>query len=64
MPGFGRLKLAHVDLQGDDYVVECVMSPKGNSFSDVEVFTSYNEGKSNERTYLNSVSSRKNRTTS
>ncbi|CAD5225288.1 unnamed protein product [Bursaphelenchus xylophilus] len=46
---------SHDSVMGDDYVVECVLSPKGGAFNEVEVFTSYNEGKSNDRTYLNST---------
>lgn len=39
---------------GDDYVNECVLNTAGN-LGEVspEVFTSYNKGKSNDRTYIN-----------
>uniref|UniRef100_A0A914CM06 DOMON domain-containing protein n=1 Tax=Acrobeloides nanus TaxID=290746 RepID=A0A914CM06_9BILA len=41
---------------GDDYVAECVMSPNANEeFASTEVFLSYNIGKSNDRTSLNST---------
>ena len=40
---------------GEDFVTECVLSPDGSAFSDVEVFTSYNlDRTSNDRTRLNS----------
>ncbi|CEF70927.1 DOMON domain-containing protein [Strongyloides ratti] len=39
---------------GDDYVNECVLNTAGNLGETLpEVFTSYNKGKSNDRTYLN-----------
>uniref|UniRef100_A0A0N4Z7U5 DOMON domain-containing protein n=1 Tax=Parastrongyloides trichosuri TaxID=131310 RepID=A0A0N4Z7U5_PARTI len=39
---------------GDDYVNECILNTAGNlGESAPEVFTSYNKGKSNDRTYLN-----------
>ncbi|KAI6233895.1 DOMON domain-containing protein [Aphelenchoides fujianensis] len=45
---------SHDSLMADDYVAECILSPQSTSFSEPEVFVSYNgEGKSNDRTYLN-----------
>uniref|UniRef100_A0A0N5C6L0 DOMON domain-containing protein n=1 Tax=Strongyloides papillosus TaxID=174720 RepID=A0A0N5C6L0_STREA len=39
---------------GDDYVNECVLNTSGNlGETTPEVFTSFNKGKSNDRTYLN-----------
>uniref|UniRef100_A0A1I8AZG1 DOMON domain-containing protein n=1 Tax=Meloidogyne hapla TaxID=6305 RepID=A0A1I8AZG1_MELHA len=47
---------SHDKLMGDDYVSECVLSPDGSVFNDVEVYASYNlERSSNERTFLNST---------
>ncbi|KAI1715452.1 ferric-chelate reductase 1 [Ditylenchus destructor] len=42
-------------LMGDDFVSECVLSPAATTFSDVEVFASFNYGKTNDRTYLNAT---------
>lgn len=46
-----------MDLQGDDFVTECVLSPDGSMFNDVDVFASYNlDRTSNDRTIFNAVS--------
>jgi hypothetical protein len=46
---------SHDAEMGDDYVMECVLSPTASEFGVVEVFSSYNRGKLNDRTYLNST---------
>ncbi|KAF7639877.1 DOMON domain-containing protein [Meloidogyne graminicola] len=44
---------SHDKQMGDDFVSECVLSPDGSVFSDVEVYPSYNLARSsNERTLL------------
>ncbi|KAH7729597.1 Protein Y57G11A.4 [Aphelenchoides avenae] len=46
---------SHDPTMGDDFVTECVLSPSATEFSVAEVFASYNRGKTNDRTYLNST---------